>query len=348
MEDPNIVGDVGPTDIPPGPDPDSDGLFADPRWTNPGAGARQSGHLDARRSGHLTESTGGPAVHSPATRMDWTGDTHRVDGVVERGFAVEVDGRRVPGVLWTPPDAKGARPLVLIGHGATAHKRYGYVVALARELVRSYGFAAVAIDGAGHGDRRSNPDDDEMKVFSDFLTEWSREGSTDDAVADWRATLDAVRALPEVGDGPVGYWGLSMGTIFGLPLVAADRRIQVAVFGLMGLVGPTRDRMARRRPRRRLPRPVHPAVGRLAHPPGLGLRALRRHRIPRQAAARLPRRSRRGAGRGVRLLRPLPGPPPRPRRRRPQLGAGVQPVGRRCTAGGTTPRSPARVKKARA
>jgi hypothetical protein len=29
VEDPNIVGDVGPTDIPPGRDPDSDGLFAD-------------------------------------------------------------------------------------------------------------------------------------------------------------------------------------------------------------------------------------------------------------------------------------------------------------------------------
>ena len=30
VEDPNIVGDVGPTDIPPGADPDNDGLFADP------------------------------------------------------------------------------------------------------------------------------------------------------------------------------------------------------------------------------------------------------------------------------------------------------------------------------
>jgi len=30
VEDPNIVGDVGPTDIPPGRDPDSDGLLADP------------------------------------------------------------------------------------------------------------------------------------------------------------------------------------------------------------------------------------------------------------------------------------------------------------------------------
>lgn len=30
VEDPNIVGDVGPTDVPPGRDPGSDGLFADP------------------------------------------------------------------------------------------------------------------------------------------------------------------------------------------------------------------------------------------------------------------------------------------------------------------------------
>jgi len=176
--------------------------------------------------------------------LDWTGDTHEVDGVLERGFVLKVDGRRVPGVLWTPPDAEGPRPLVLIGHGATAHKRYEYVLALARELVRHHQFAAVAIDGAGHGDRRANAGDDDMTIFSDFLGEWSRDGSTDEAVADWRATLDAVRRQPEVGDGPVGYWGLSMGTIYGVPLVAADRRIQVAVFGLMGLVGPTRERMA--------------------------------------------------------------------------------------------------------
>jgi hypothetical protein len=31
VEDPNIVGDVGPTDVPPGRDPDTEGgLFADP------------------------------------------------------------------------------------------------------------------------------------------------------------------------------------------------------------------------------------------------------------------------------------------------------------------------------
>jgi hypothetical protein len=62
-------------------------------------------------------------------------------------------------------------------------------------------------------------------------------------VADWKGTLDAVQKCDDVGDGPVGYWGLSMGSIFGLPFVAAEPRIQVAVLGLMGLVGPVKARL---------------------------------------------------------------------------------------------------------
>jgi len=43
----------------------------------------------------------------------------------------------------------------------------------------------------------------------------------------------------------VGYWGLSMGTLLGLPLVAAEERISAAVLGLAGITGPTMDRLAR-------------------------------------------------------------------------------------------------------
>lgn len=66
---------------------------------------------------------------------------------------------------------------------------------------------------------------------------------TDTMVADWRATFDAVQGLEEVGPGPLGYWGVSMGTIFGLPLVAAEPRISAAVLGLLGTVGPTAARI---------------------------------------------------------------------------------------------------------
>ncbi len=40
VEDPNIVGDVGPTDVPPGSDGVGDGLLADPpdEWASADAG----------------------------------------------------------------------------------------------------------------------------------------------------------------------------------------------------------------------------------------------------------------------------------------------------------------------
>jgi len=165
------------------------------------------------------------------------------DGVDERRFDLDVDGRVVPGLLWTPSGSAGPRPLVLLAHGATRHKRVDHIVAIAGELIRTFGFAAVAIDAPFHGDRRPDPDAEEFTVFSEFLTEWSREGTVEDMLADWQAALEAVRALDEVGDGPLGYWGLSMGTIYGIPFVATEPRVQAAVFGLMGLVGPTADRL---------------------------------------------------------------------------------------------------------
>lgn len=165
--------------------------------------------------------------------------------MTERGFTVPAAGRDVPGLLWTPAQPmEGSRPLVLMGHGATLNKRVQHLVALARILARRHGFAVAAIDGPGHGDRRSDGVTDEIRLFTDFVAEWTRPGSTDDVVEDWAATLAALRELDGVGDGPLGYWGLSMGTIYGIPFVASEPRVSAAVLGLMGLVGPTRDRLA--------------------------------------------------------------------------------------------------------
>ena len=177
--------------------------------------------------------------------MRWLEADRDTEGVHERSFRLDVEGRLVPGVVWMPPgEADPSRPLVLLGHGATRHKRVDYLLALSHLLVRRHGFAAVAIDGPGHGDRRADGGADEVQLFGEFLGEWARPGSTDDMVADWQATLGALREGAGVGGGPMGYWGLSMGTIYGIPLAAAEPRITAAVFGLMGLVGPTRDRLA--------------------------------------------------------------------------------------------------------
>ena len=178
--------------------------------------------------------------------MRFLGEGEARDGVVERAFDIRVEGRSVPGLLWTPApepsEAGRSRPLVLVGHGATLHKRVDHIVALAQMLV-AHGFAAAAVDAPGHGDRRADPAADEIQLFSTFLAEWSRPESTDEVVAELLAALAALRALDEVGDGPVGYWGLSMGTIYGIPLAAAEPRVQAAVFGLMGLLGPTAARL---------------------------------------------------------------------------------------------------------
>lgn len=175
--------------------------------------------------------------------MRWLSDSDAATGVRERSFVVTVGDQDVPGVLWLPEPCAGPRPLVLAGHGATLHKRVDYILSLAHLVVRKHGYAVASLDAPGHGDRRADPDADEVQRFSDFLTDWSRPGTTDRVIAEWRAALDQLRSLDEVGDGPLGFWGLSMGTIYGLPFVAEEPRVVAAVFGLMGLLGPTRDRL---------------------------------------------------------------------------------------------------------
>jgi dienelactone hydrolase len=56
--------------------------------------------------------------------------------------------------------------------------------------------------------------------------------------ADWIATLDSLLATGMFDPKAIGYWGLSMGTILGLPLVSAEKRVSVAVLGACGLTGP--------------------------------------------------------------------------------------------------------------
>ncbi len=172
--------------------------------------------------------------------MEWLGEVS-ASGVLERRFDVEREGRTVPGLLWTPSAGGRGSGLVLLGHGASGHKRADYVVRLGRAFARR-GMAAAAIDGPVHGDRRADRGADSRLTFLEFCQAWSSDPSMiDEMVADWRAALDALLDLGDVR-GPVGWWGVSMGTIIGLPLLAAEARFHAAVLGLMGLTGPTRER----------------------------------------------------------------------------------------------------------
>ncbi|MBP8536821.1 dienelactone hydrolase family protein [Streptomyces sp. MK37H] len=162
------------------------------------------------------------------------------DGVREQLFTLG----EIPGVLWTPEGAAGARPLILLGHGGGQHKKAPDILARAHRFVAECGFAAVAVDVPGHGDRPPHEEynriatENQARVaagaelaplIAEFQALVARR-----TVPEWQAVLDAVQQLDHVGAGPVGYWGISLGCGLGVPFVAAEPRVRAAVLGLGG------------------------------------------------------------------------------------------------------------------
>ena len=167
-------------------------------------------------------------------------------GVVEQRFELSVGGEKVPGLVWSPEGARDPRPLVLIGHGGTQNKRVPNVLSLARRLVRHHGYVAAAIDAPDHGERLKPEDAERQRVARGQLQRGQGQPISGDrwkllteraaqATREWKAVLDALSTLPIVDADRVGYWGLSMGTAFGVPFVSNEPRVKAAVFGLAGL-----------------------------------------------------------------------------------------------------------------
>jgi dienelactone hydrolase len=176
-----------------------------------------------------------------------------VRGIRERAASIVGSHGEIPLALWTPEDA-APTGLVLVGHGASGHKRQDYVVGLARRLVRTCGVAVSSIDGPVHGGRRTSSGIDPALVLLEFAQAWSLDSTlTDGMLRDWSTTLDELQALEGLDDVPVGYWGISMGTLLGLPFVAADKRVEACVLGLAGLTGPTAARLADDAPKVTIP-----------------------------------------------------------------------------------------------
>jgi hypothetical protein len=158
------------------------------------------------------------------------------DGVLEREFILG----DIPGVLWT--SGSSPAPLILSGHNGGLHKRNPRLVARARHHAAEYGFAVAAIDAPGHGDR---PRSVGMEQARADLRQAIGRGEpvteivdalivplVESAVPEWRATLDALLSLPEIG-GPVGYAGM---TATGIRLGVVEPRISAAVFFAGGFV----------------------------------------------------------------------------------------------------------------
>jgi hypothetical protein len=148
----------------------------------------------------------------------------------------------VTATLWAPEHAAAGTPLVLLGHGGGRQHRHHPAVSGRARLLTDVGLRAVALDVDGHGPRRRTPHDEaEVTLLHAArragepigpIVERYNADLARRTVPEWRALLAGLLAIPEIGDAPVGYWGLTLATAIGVPLVADEPLIRAAVLGL--------------------------------------------------------------------------------------------------------------------
>ncbi|WP_405497424.1 alpha/beta hydrolase [Streptomyces sp. NBC_00096] len=173
--------------------------------------------------------------------MHFTSEQRLDDGVLEREFTLG----EIPGILWTPESASAPTPLILIGHPPLGlRKMYPRLAGRARYYAAEYGFAAATIELPGSGERPRWAAAEQARADLRRAMEAGGPVSgeiidalvlplVEKAVPEWRAALDALLALPQIG-GPVGYEG---GVIsIGVRLAAVEPRIAAAGFFAGSLV----------------------------------------------------------------------------------------------------------------
>ncbi|WP_329447693.1 alpha/beta hydrolase [Streptomyces sp. NBC_01426] len=183
--------------------------------------------------------------------MHFTSEQCLDDGVLEREFTLG----EIPGILWTPESTSAPTPLILIGHPPLGLRRmYPRLVGRARHYAAEYGFAAATIELPGSGERPRWAAAEQARADLRRAIEAGEPVSgeivdalilplVEKAVPEWRAALDALLSLPEIG-GPVGYEG---GVIsVGVRLAVVEPRIVAAGFFAGSLVPATMFEEARK------------------------------------------------------------------------------------------------------
>lgn len=164
--------------------------------------------------------------------------------VAEYSFLVGSVEDPVPGVAWLPEQRTvGPTPLVVFGHGFTHDKRSPLHLGLARELASNHGIMSAALAAPAHGDRPGARARNPEQQWLAYRDSWRRFEGRDMAAA-MRDAVEHIRSKHQVELGPLAYWGLSLGTQYGLAFLADNLSVSVAVLGLFGS-GPRVDPLAR-------------------------------------------------------------------------------------------------------
>ena len=151
-------------------------------------------------------------------------------GNTTREFSIQRDGQRdVFGTLWVPEKIDPTVPLMCFGHGGSGDRYQTPICSMAKKLNET-GMVCLSIDGPVHGRRALA----EGHPQANFMKHYMTPNSLDLMEGDWNTAVAVVMALPEVGVRKLAYWGLSMGTMFGLQFLAGRDDVVLACLGLAG------------------------------------------------------------------------------------------------------------------
>jgi alpha-beta hydrolase superfamily lysophospholipase len=153
---------------------------------------------------------------------------------------VTSDGVAIPAVYWSPERA--CKAIVVACHGGSGHKLSPAILAIAGACL-PLGLGVVAIDGPVQGERRSDGNLDPQVAVRSFREAWQAGIGRTSMAREMAAALDALLRLPGFADLPIGYVGVSMGTAYGIPLLATDQRFRAAAIGLWGANFPNSEHL---------------------------------------------------------------------------------------------------------
>ena len=143
--------------------------------------------------------------------------------------------RLVTGAAWVPDQPVSRNTIVAFGHGASGDRYQAPIPYIVHRLLRQ-GLFCISMDGPVHGLREQHGGGRPA-----LGQEFRKNDVVEQMNLDWQTSIQVACERFDITDANFGYFGLSMGSIFGIPMLA-DRvqqghAVSVATLGLLGTSG---------------------------------------------------------------------------------------------------------------
>ena len=166
----------------------------------------------------------------PSNQIEWH-DADDDKGQPTREFRITREGQRdITGAVWLPDPGFSSDTLMCFGHGASGNRYQAPICQLAARFTKEAGMPVLSLDGPVHGLRQVG---DGGRTA--FFPEFQKNDCIAQMTEDWTCAITETKALPEISTDKLAYFGLSMGSLFGIPVLAGRNDVTVATLGLVGV-----------------------------------------------------------------------------------------------------------------